>query len=328
MYQSRWFNRFCIGSVVSRSVAWLLLIVCSVTGCANPSSVSQSGSTEDVQLLESEPQANALTGEFNEVLGKIENHDTATKAVDMFVAYMADRFQESAVSTNVQEDLGVQSISTQSNRDFFVSLMDRDTLVDLELTARTKGISAQSNGQGVGISLGAFVEQLNAAQESVQVTEKELATIRDGLRRLIPNISSDSTSPLVTPLESMVISWAFLTVGITLGSWWAYYELGWGGWWFWDPVENASFMPWLVATALIHSLSVSEKRGAFRQWTVLLAIGGFSLSLLGTFLVRSGVLTSVHAFATKGDLDDSVEELESLLEEKMDDLIESNITVI
>ncbi len=95
-----------------------------------------------------------------------------------------------------------------------------------------------------------------------------------------------------------LISWAFLTVGITLGSWWAYYELGWGGWWFWDPVENASFMPWLVATALVHSLSVSEKRGAFRQWTVLLAIGGFSLSLLGTFLVRSGVLTSVHAFAT------------------------------
>ncbi|MGE4571011.1 MAG: heme lyase CcmF/NrfE family subunit, partial [Gammaproteobacteria bacterium] len=95
-----------------------------------------------------------------------------------------------------------------------------------------------------------------------------------------------------------LIAWAFLTVGITLGSWWAYYELGWGGWWFWDPVENASFMPWLVATALVHSLSVSEKRGAFRQWTVLLAIGGFSLSLLGTFLVRSGVLTSVHAFAT------------------------------
>jgi cytochrome c-type biogenesis protein CcmF len=95
-----------------------------------------------------------------------------------------------------------------------------------------------------------------------------------------------------------LISWAFLTVGIILGSWWAYYELGWGGWWFWDPVENASFMPWLVATALIHSLSVSEKRGVFRQWTVLLAIGGFSLSLLGTFLVRSGVLTSVHAFAT------------------------------
>ena len=95
-----------------------------------------------------------------------------------------------------------------------------------------------------------------------------------------------------------LVAWAFLTIGITLGSWWAYYELGWGGWWFWDPVENASFMPWLVATALIHSLSVSEKRGAFRQWTVLLAIGGFSLSLLGTFLVRSGVLTSVHAFAT------------------------------
>ena len=95
-----------------------------------------------------------------------------------------------------------------------------------------------------------------------------------------------------------LVSWSFLTIGITLGSWWAYYELGWGGWWFWDPVENASFMPWLVATALIHSLSVSEKRGAFKQWTVLLAIGGFSLSLLGTFLVRSGVLTSVHAFAT------------------------------
>jgi cytochrome c-type biogenesis protein CcmF len=95
-----------------------------------------------------------------------------------------------------------------------------------------------------------------------------------------------------------LISWAFLTVGITLGSWWAYYELGWGGWWFWDPVENASFMPWLIATALIHSLSVSEKRGILRQWTVLLSIGGFSLSLLGTFLVRSGVLTSVHAFAT------------------------------
>ena len=94
------------------------------------------------------------------------------------------------------------------------------------------------------------------------------------------------------------IAWVFLTLGITLGSWWAYYELGWGGWWFWDPVENASFMPWLVGTALLHSLAVTEKRGAFKAWTVLLAIFAFSLSLLGTFLVRSGVLTSVHAFAT------------------------------
>ncbi len=94
------------------------------------------------------------------------------------------------------------------------------------------------------------------------------------------------------------IAWAFLTVGIALGSWWAYNELGWGGWWFWDPVENASFMPWLVSTALIHSLAVTEKRGAFKAWTVLLAIFAFSLSLLGTFLVRSGVLVSVHAFAT------------------------------
>ncbi|MDP6123891.1 MAG: heme lyase CcmF/NrfE family subunit [Arenicellales bacterium] len=94
------------------------------------------------------------------------------------------------------------------------------------------------------------------------------------------------------------MAWVFLTAGITLGSWWAYYELGWGGWWFWDPVENASFMPWLVGTALLHSLAVTEKRNAFRHWTVLLAIGAFSLSLLGTFLVRSGVLTSVHAFAT------------------------------
>ncbi len=93
-------------------------------------------------------------------------------------------------------------------------------------------------------------------------------------------------------------AWSFLTVGIALGSWWAYYELGWGGWWFWDPVENASFMPWLVGTALIHSLMVTEKRGGFKIWTVLLAIIAFSLSLLGTFLVRSGVLTSVHAFAT------------------------------
>ena len=92
-------------------------------------------------------------------------------------------------------------------------------------------------------------------------------------------------------------AWAFLTVGIMLGSWWAYYELGWGGWWFWDPVENASFMPWLVGTALIHSLSVTEQRGQFRNWTVLLAISAFSLSLLGTFLVRSGVLNSVHSFA-------------------------------
>ncbi len=93
-------------------------------------------------------------------------------------------------------------------------------------------------------------------------------------------------------------AWLFLTLGIALGSWWAYYELGWGGWWFWDPVENASFMPWLVGTALIHSLAVTEKRGAFKSWTVLLAIMAFSLSLLGTFLVRSGVLSSVHAFAT------------------------------
>ncbi len=95
-----------------------------------------------------------------------------------------------------------------------------------------------------------------------------------------------------------VIAWTFLTFGIGLGSWWAYYELGWGGWWFWDPVENASLMPWLVGTALIHSLMVTEKRGSFKAWTVLLAIAAFSLSLLGTFLVRSGVLTSVHAFAS------------------------------
>ncbi len=94
------------------------------------------------------------------------------------------------------------------------------------------------------------------------------------------------------------VAWAFLTLGIALGSWWAYYELGWGGWWFWDPVENASFMSWLVGTALMHSLAVTEKRGTFKNWTVLLAIGAFSLSLLGTFLVRSGVLTSVHAFAS------------------------------
>jgi len=94
-----------------------------------------------------------------------------------------------------------------------------------------------------------------------------------------------------------IIAWGFLTLGIVLGSWWAYYELGWGGWWFWDPVENASFMPWLVGTALMHSLAISEKRGLFKNWTILLAILAFSLSLLGTFLVRSGVLTSVHAFA-------------------------------
>jgi cytochrome c-type biogenesis protein CcmF len=94
------------------------------------------------------------------------------------------------------------------------------------------------------------------------------------------------------------IAWMFLTFGIALGSWWAYYELGWGGWWFWDPVENASFMPWLVGTALIHSLAATEKRGVFKAWTLLLAVFTFSLSLLGTFLVRSGVLTSVHAFAS------------------------------
>ncbi|MDD9893868.1 MAG: heme lyase CcmF/NrfE family subunit, partial [Gammaproteobacteria bacterium] len=94
------------------------------------------------------------------------------------------------------------------------------------------------------------------------------------------------------------VAWLFLTIGISLGSWWAYYELGWGGWWFWDPVENASFMPWLMGTALMHSLAVTEKRGTFKNWTVLLAIFTFSLSLLGTFLVRSGVLVSVHDFAT------------------------------
>jgi cytochrome c-type biogenesis protein CcmF len=95
-----------------------------------------------------------------------------------------------------------------------------------------------------------------------------------------------------------VMAWIFLTLGIALGSWWAYYELGWGGWWFWDPVENASFMPWLVGTALIHSLAVAEKRGLFKSWTLMLAIAAFSLSLLGTFLVRSGIIVSVHAFAT------------------------------
>lgn len=94
-----------------------------------------------------------------------------------------------------------------------------------------------------------------------------------------------------------VAAWIFLTLGIALGSWWAYYELGWGGWWFWDPVENASLMPWLASTALIHSLAVTEKRGVFKAWTIMLAIFGFALSLLGTFLVRSGVITSVHSFA-------------------------------
>jgi len=95
-----------------------------------------------------------------------------------------------------------------------------------------------------------------------------------------------------------LVAWCFLTLGIALGSWWAYYELGWGGWWFWDPVENASFMPWLAATALVHSAIVVERRDALKSWTILLAIIAFSLSLLGTFLVRSGVLNSVHAFAT------------------------------
>jgi cytochrome c-type biogenesis protein CcmF len=95
-----------------------------------------------------------------------------------------------------------------------------------------------------------------------------------------------------------IVAWMFLTMGIALGSWWAYYELGWGGWWFWDAVENASFMPWLIGTALIHSLAVTERRGLFKSWTLLLSISAFSLSLLGTFLVRSGIIVSVHAFAT------------------------------
>lgn len=95
-----------------------------------------------------------------------------------------------------------------------------------------------------------------------------------------------------------IVAWCFLTLGIGLGSWWAYYELGWGGWWFWDPVENASFMPWLTATALLHSLAVTEKRGGFKVWTVMLAILTFALTILGAFIVRSGVITSVHAFAT------------------------------
>ncbi len=95
-----------------------------------------------------------------------------------------------------------------------------------------------------------------------------------------------------------IVAWLFLTVGVALGSWWAYYELGWGGWWFWDAVENASFMPWLIGTALIHSLAVTERRGLFKSWTLLLSISAFSLSLLGTFLVRSGIIVSVHAFAT------------------------------
>ena len=98
------------------------------------------------------------------------------------------------------------------------------------------------------------------------------------------------------------VAWAFLSVGIALGSWWAYYELGWGGYWFWDPVENASFMPWLMGTALLHSALVAEKRDALKSWTVLLAILAFSLSLLGTFLVRSGVLTSVHSFASDPEI--------------------------
>src|SRR5262249_54388473 len=94
-----------------------------------------------------------------------------------------------------------------------------------------------------------------------------------------------------------LVAWTALTLGIALGSWWAYYELGWGGFWFWDPVENASLMPWLVATALIHSIMATERTGAFKSWTLLLAMAAFAFSLIGTFLVRSGVLNSVHAFA-------------------------------
>ena len=96
-----------------------------------------------------------------------------------------------------------------------------------------------------------------------------------------------------------LVAWTSLTIGIALGSWWAYYELGWGGWWFWDPVENASLMPWLAATALLHSTVVVEQRGTLKSWTVLLAILAFSLSLVGTFIVRSGLLTSVHSFASE-----------------------------
>ena len=96
----------------------------------------------------------------------------------------------------------------------------------------------------------------------------------------------------------IITSWIALTLGITLGSYWAYYELGWGGWWFWDPVENAALMPWLIATALMHSIIVYEKRGELGAWTVLLCIMGFSFSILGTFIVRSGIITSVHSFAT------------------------------
>ena len=99
----------------------------------------------------------------------------------------------------------------------------------------------------------------------------------------------------------VLVSWLFLTLGIMLGSWWAYYELGWGGWWFWDPVENASLMPWLLGLALLHSLSVSEQRGIFNYWTILFSLFAFAFSLLGTFIVRSGVLTSVHAFAVDSE---------------------------
>ncbi|WP_018651627.1 heme lyase NrfEFG subunit NrfE [Actinobacillus capsulatus] len=116
---------------------------------------------------------------------------------------------------------------------------------------------------------------------------------------LLSGVLDAATARWIRPW--VMISWGFLTAGIILGAWWAYYELGWGGWWFWDPVENASLMPWLLGTALIHSLIVSEQRGIFSYWTILLAIFAFALSLLGTFIVRSGVLTSVHAFAVDPD---------------------------
>ena len=134
-----------------------------------------------------------------------------------------------------------------------------------------------------------------------------IAALLGGAERTLGSRSADPHMPGQTPdMVNWVrwarpwtnVAWAFLTFGIALGSWWAYYVLGWGGWWFWDPVENASFMPWLIGTALIHSQAVTDKRGSFRAWTLLLSIFAFSLSLLGTFLVRSGVLTSVHAFAS------------------------------
>ena len=206
MYERCLFKQCRLGTLFSKGVVWVLLVAFLMSSCAESgSSMQESTSSQDVVTeLEFEPKPNALTGEFDQALSQIQDQKSADKAVDMFVSYMAEKFEEPA-------SLEVQSGDDVSTKSFLADIMNVSAIADMEWVARSQGLAVQSSGVPVGMRISDFAAQLNETQDSIEVSEKELVTIRDGLRRLIPHLASDPKSELVSPLEAMVISWAYFT---------------------------------------------------------------------------------------------------------------------